>query len=49
MIEQGFAQERAWLLNSVSSPWNDVRTELGEEVEAAARKHVREMDDIAPK
>lgn len=46
MIEQGFAQNRAWVLRSAASPWNGERKEFGPEVEAAARAHVRNMADL---
>lgn len=46
MIEQGFAQNRAWVLRSASSPWKGERKEFGPEVEAAARAHVRNMADL---
>jgi hypothetical protein len=46
MLEQGFAQSRAWLLRSAASPWGGKRAELGVEIEEAARARVRGMDDI---
>lgn len=42
MLEQGFAQSRAWLLNSAASPWGKgQKGELGESVEEGARSVVR--------
>lgn len=48
LIEQGFAQSRAWLIDSVASPWNGERTELGLEVEEKARAAVRSRGDAKP-
>lgn len=46
MIEQGLAQQRAWLLHSAASPYKGQRKELGSDIEDRARKMVREMKDL---
>lgn len=46
MIEQGLAQQRAWLLHSAASPWKSSRSELGANIEDRARSMVRAMSDL---
>lgn len=48
MIEQGVAQQRAWLFNSVAAPFapEAEKEKLSAEVIDKARVVVREMDDI---
>lgn len=49
MCEQGLAQSRAWLLDSIASPYDPKPADLDPAAVDKARTLVRGMDDIQAK